>query len=221
MDRTHQHTSTKQWIARAGGAMTAVLGLTMFSPEAIAGGPFPTERPIYIAVGDVSRTPMGWQQFCGDHPSECRVTPSVPRDVRLTPDAWRQLNGINDYVNQTIEPATDLEIYGKVEYWAYPVDRGDCEDFVLLKRRMLLDAGWPREALLITVVRDQRDDGHAVLTVRTDHGEFILDNLVTDILPWQRTGYRYVKRQSQSDPNVWIALGDPRSRATVASTDRR
>jgi len=27
---------------------------------------------------------------------------------------------------------------------------GDCEDYVLLKRKMLIDAGWPREALLIT-----------------------------------------------------------------------
>jgi predicted transglutaminase-like cysteine proteinase len=39
----------------------------------------------------------------------------------------------------------------------------DCEDYVLLKRRMLMQAGWPREALLVTVVRDKKGDGHAVL----------------------------------------------------------
>ncbi len=49
---------------------------------------------------------------------------------------------------------------------------------MLLKRRLLIRAGWPREALLITVVRDRKDEGHAVLTVKTDRGEFILDNQV-------------------------------------------
>jgi predicted transglutaminase-like cysteine proteinase len=75
---------------------------------------------------------------------------------------------------------------------------------------MLLQAGWPREALLITVVRDQHGDGHAILTVKTDKGEFILDNQRDDILVWSDTGYRFVKRQSQSDPNVWVSLGEPR-----------
>ena len=64
-----------------------------------------------------------------------------------------------------------------VERWNYPDDGyGDCEDYVLLKRRMLMQAGWPREALLITVVRDKKGDGHAVLTVKTNRGEFVLDN---------------------------------------------
>ena len=72
---------------------------------------------------------------------------------------------------------TDLEHWGVVESWYYPDDGyGDCEDYVLLKRRMLMQAGWPREALLITVVRDKNGDGHAVLTVKTDKGEYILDN---------------------------------------------
>ena len=64
---------------------------------------------------------------------------------------------------------TDIEHWGVVERWNYPDDGyGDCEDYVLLKRRMLMQAGWPREALLITVVRDKKGDGHAVLTVKTD-----------------------------------------------------
>ena len=100
-----------------------------------------------------------------------------------------------------------------VEQWDYPDDgKGDCEDYVLLKRRMLMQAGWPREALLITVVRDKKGDGHAVLTVKTNKGEFILDNQESEILPWNKTGYRFVKRQSQSDPNVWVALGEPQGR---------
>ena len=72
---------------------------------------------------------------------------------------------------------TDMEHWGVSERWNYPDDGyGDCEDYVLLKRRMLMQAGWPRQALLVTVVRDKQGDGHAVLTVKTDKGEFILDN---------------------------------------------
>jgi len=70
---------------------------------------------------------------------------------------------------------------------------------------------------LITVVRDKKGDGHSVLTVRSDKGEFVLDNQETEILPWSDTGYRYVKRQSQSDPNVWVSLGDNRTTTYVAS----
>jgi predicted transglutaminase-like cysteine proteinase len=139
----------------------------------------------------------------------------------MSGEAWKQLTFINDWVNQTIKPMTDLNHYGVIEKWTYPDDGyGDCEDYVLLKRRMLMQAGWPREALLITVVRDKNGDGHAVLTVKSDRGEFILDNQVSDIVLWSDTGYRFVKRQSQSDPNVWVSLGDSRPAATTAASPR-
>ena len=96
---------------------------------------------------------------------------------------------------------TDMDHWGVIEKWSLPTDGyGDCEDYVLLKRKMLIDAGWPREALLITVVRDKKGEGHAVLTVKTDKGEFILDNQNENVVAWTETGYRFVKRQSQSDP---------------------
>jgi predicted transglutaminase-like cysteine proteinase len=141
------------------------------------------------------------------------------RSRRATTKAWKELVRINKWVNDNIRPITDLEHWGVAERWNYPDDGyGDCEDYVLLKRRMLMQAGWPRQALLITVVRDKRGDGHAVLTVRTDKGELILDNQNVDILPWSETGYRFVKRQSQSDPNVWLALGDPRPAGATAAS---
>jgi predicted transglutaminase-like cysteine proteinase len=58
-----------------------------------------------------------------------------------------------------------------------------------------------------------------VLTVATDKGEFILDNQRDAILLWSETGYRYVKRQSQSDPNVWLSLGE-QSEAPATSASR-
>jgi predicted transglutaminase-like cysteine proteinase len=82
---------------------------------------------------------------------------------------------------------------------------------------MLIQSGWPREALLVTVVRDNEDEGHAVLTVITDKGDYVLDNKNEFIVLWSDTGYRFVKRQSQSDPNVWVSLGDPRPAITTAT----
>jgi predicted transglutaminase-like cysteine proteinase len=168
-------------------------------------------RPLFANVGPETKAPIGWVEFCIEYDPECKTTPSQPRDVVLTTTAWKDLVRVNRWVNTNIKPMTDLVHWGVVERWNYPDDGyGDCEDYVLEKRRMLLRAGWPREALLITVVRDLHGDGHAILTVKTDKGEFILDNQRDDILLWSDTGYRFVKRQSQSDPNVWVSLGEPR-----------
>jgi predicted transglutaminase-like cysteine proteinase len=177
-------------------------------------------RPPFAAVSGEARPPIGWVQFCVEYDPECKTKSSTPRDVVLTNRTWAYLVRVNHWVNANIRPMTDLKHWGVVERWNYPDDGyGDCEDYVLEKRRMLMAAGWPREALLITVVRDENDDGHAVLTVATDKGEFILDNQRDDILLWSRTGYRFVKRQSQSDPNVWVSLGEP-SGAPATSASR-
>ena len=199
-----------------------ILRLGWIVALAILAGPRPgvaQERLLYAAVGDITRPPIGWVEFCAEHVSECKVAPSEPRSVVLSLRLWRDLVRINQVVNANIKPMTDLEHYGVVEKWAYPDDGyGDCEDYVLLKRRMLMEAGWPREALLITVVRETSGDGHAVLTVRTDHGDFVLDNQNEAIVLWSESGYRFVKRQSQSDPNVWVSLGDPRPSAATATS---
>ncbi len=176
------------------------------------------ERPLFAAVGASVRAPIGWLEFCSEYAPECETKPLDARDVVLGTKAWKDLTRINRWVNDTVKPITDLEHWGVVERWNYPDDGyGDCEDYVLLKRRMLMQAGWPRQALLITVVRDKRGDGHAVLTVKTDKGEFILDNQNEEILLWSETGYRFVKRQSQSDPNAWLALGEPRPAPATAA----
>ena len=71
------------------------------------------------------------------------------------------------------------------------------------------------------MVRDKKGDGHAVLTVKTDKGEFILDNQAEEILLWSETGYRFVKRQSQSNPNQWVSLGDTRPAVSTAAASAR
>jgi predicted transglutaminase-like cysteine proteinase len=180
------------------------------------------EAPLYVKVAQVARAPIGWVEFCASNPGECATIPSAPRDVVLTPQAFKDLASVNRYVNESVKPLSDLEHWGIIEKWSYPDDGyGDCEDYVLFKRRLLIQAGWPREALLITVVRDRKDEGHAVLTVKTDRGELILDNQAEHVLPWFETGYRFVKRQSQTDPNVWVLLGDPLPAPTTVARQRR
>jgi predicted transglutaminase-like cysteine proteinase len=200
--------------ALAAGALAAALAI----PPAHAQS---EQRPLFISIGATARAPIGWIEFCSEYAPECETSVLEARDVVLSTKAWKDLLRINKWVNDQIKPITDLEHWGVVERWNYPDDgNGDCEDYVLLKRRLLMQAGWPRQALLITVVRDKKGDGHAVLTVKTDRGEFILDNQNEAVVLWSDTGYRFVKRQSQSDPNVWIALGDPRPATAATATSR-
>src|SRR5882724_4134309 len=173
---------------------------------------------VYASVGETARAPIGWIEFCADNPGECQGGASQPRDIVMSQAAWRDLLKVNRWVNENVKPVTDMDHWGVIEKWSLPTDGyGDCEDYVLMKRKMLIDAGWPREALLITVVRDKKGEGHAVLTVKTDKGEFILDNQNESVVAWTETGYRFVKRQSQSDPNLWVSLGDSRPAVATAS----
>ena len=97
-------------------------------------------------------------------------------------------------------------LYGQPEYWAYPKDAGDCEDYVLLKKRYLENLGFPADALLITVVRDEKNEGHAVLTVTAETGDIVLDNRRNEVVDWKDSDYSFLKRQSARDPRVWISL---------------
>ena len=204
----------KAFLRRGAAASLVVLAVQAMPTASTA-----DERPVFISLGETTRAPIGWIEFCVEYDPECKTKPSQPRDVMLSAPTWKTLERVNLWVNTHIKPMTDMDHWGVVERWNYPDDGyGDCEDYVLLKRRMLMQAGWPREALLITVVRDKRGDGHAVLTVKTDQGEYILDNQNDQILLWTDTGYRFVKRQSQSDPNVWIALGEPRAAPATATS---
>jgi predicted transglutaminase-like cysteine proteinase len=180
---------------------------------------YAVDRGLFIATGEETRPPIGWVEFCADNPDDCIPPASITRTATLTAKSWKELGRINKLVNDKIQPMTDMDHYGVVEKWSYPDDGyGDCEDYVLLKKRVLVDAGWPSDTLLVTVVRDQNGDGHAVLTVRTNRGEFVLDNQDPQILLWSETPYHYVKRQSQIDPNMWIALGDTRPSVATASS---
>lgn len=131
-----------------------------------------------------------------------------PASIRLTAQNMSILKRINRTANRSIKPVSNYDHWGTMmDHWDYPTDgKGDCKIYALYKRKLLQDAGFPRQALLMTVVRDLHNEGHTILTVKTDKGDFVLDNLVDEIRPWNATGYYFLKRQSQQNPNVWVSL---------------
>ena len=159
--------------------------------------------------------PIGHAMFCQQFPSECRVKARTTKAPKLTRKRWKEIVSINSQINRMVTPVTDMDYYGVEEHWTYPRDHGDCEDYVLLKRHMLMQNGWPASSLLITVVKQPNGDGHAVLTVRTDRADYVLDNLSTKVKQWNKTPYRYIKRQSARHSGHWITIRD--RRAEVAS----
>jgi predicted transglutaminase-like cysteine proteinase len=164
----------------------------------------------FAAVGEETSVPYGWVDFCRRYQGECDQERVAAVDINLSAKALREIMRVNRWVNAHVEPVSDMDHWGLVDRWDYPLDgKGDCEDYALLKRKMLIDIGFPRQALLMTVVKDESQEGHAILTLKTSKGEFVLDNLNDEMKPWTAAGYRFVKRQSQQDPNVWVMLGPP------------
>ncbi len=199
-------------------ALVAVLSASVSVAQAQSS----TDHAQYMRVHGRALPPFGYVQFCQRHRDEC-----VPADrtslsrFDATPAHLSELDRVNRAINASVSPVTDRELYGREEYWTFPAGQGDCEDYVVLKRRILMNLGWPASSLLITVVRDEAGDGHAVLTARTLQGDFVLDNKVDEVRLWSQTPYRYLMRQSYLNPQLWMAL-DPRasqSASTVAGVN--
>ncbi|WP_026623376.1 putative transglutaminase-like cysteine proteinase [Ensifer sp. WSM1721] len=167
--------------------------------------------PANMTVGGATNPPIGHYEFCKSYQSECRSVGPDHGPAVLTRDGWRKILEVNYEVNQAVTPMTDIEIHGVEEEWSYPDTVGDCEDYVLLKRRKLIESGFSPADLLITVVLQPNGDGHAVLTVRTDRGDFILDNMRSKVLLWSDTEYTYLKRQSSENAGRWVKLQDGRA----------
>jgi predicted transglutaminase-like cysteine proteinase len=166
----------------------------------------PTASPSVTEVG-AARPIMGWVRLCAQRPEECAVDVSEPTTISLTPRAWQTLNRVNREVNAAIRAKTDKDHLGIEDRWDFAEDGyGDCEDYQLVKRKRLVESGFPRRALRMTVVIDEDGAGHAVMMVRTDRGDFILDNKRNAVLPWHQTGYTYVKREGDAG-SAWASLG--------------
>lgn len=182
-------------------------------------------RRATMPVHGLTNAPPGYIDFCRRNPRTCQSQSALQRvashheRVKLTAERWIKLIAVNSYINDLIEPKTDRDLYGVEEFWTLPRAAGDCEDYVLLKRRELMKRGWPESALLITVVLDEQGDGHAVLTVRTAQGDFVLDNKHSRVLLWRDVPYTFIKRQSYRAPQLWVSL-TPRLGGNAVATSR-
>lgn len=204
----------------------AVLAIALHTLPASATGQAALEqkadRSLHSTEYGETLPPIGYVNFCAANSSECAPYSTGEKlssnFMDMTPERWNTLYQINTYVNGKIRPVSDQQLYGQAEVWAYPTTAGDCEDFVLLKKRALQEIGVPASNLHITVVLDEHNEGHAVLTVSTEEGDYILDNRRNDILLWNDTNYTFLKRQSAQNPKLWVALlKKPSAADTVAS----
>lgn len=176
----------------------------------------PTTASI-ASIGTESRPPIGWVGLCRDMPTECRLDSSEASTFEMNLDTWRMIVRINTAVNADIKPMSDQDQWGVLEHWGLPTTgAGDCEDYALLKRKRLVEAGIPRRAMLMTVVIDETGGGHAILTLRTSRGDYVLDNKRNAVLPWDATGYRFVKRESQDNVG-WVAMGEQNPSTTAGN----
>jgi predicted transglutaminase-like cysteine proteinase len=205
----------------AGAAAAAFLALSLLLPDisrAQTVAALPSETSPLAGSGTVDPI-RAWVELCRHSPEECTVDASEKAVIALTPEVWQTLVTVNRTVNERITAITDREHWGIEDRWNMPSDGyGDCEDIQLLKRKELIARGLPRRALRMTVVIDEEGDGHAVLMVRTDRGDLILDNRRAPILPWTRTGYVYIKREGQ-DGRAWVSLGGISSPVVTANGD--
>jgi len=186
----------------AGAAVAALLGGCAATPAAMPS--------VGFAIPDESRVaaqPAGFVSFCERFADQCRATPGGSPRIALTPQTWLLLNAVNLRINDSIWPEDDFKHYGRAEYWTIPTDGyGDCDDYAVTKRHDLLQAGLPAQALRLAVVDSEASGRHAVLTVATDKGDFVLDNLTSDIKSWRATNYIWIERQDAANPMKWVSL---------------
>jgi len=169
------------------------------------------------SITGTARPIAAWTEFCERYASECAVDRNEPAILTLTPAIWQTVNTVNRRVNKAIHAVTDQDHWNVADRWDLAEDgQGDCEDFQLRKRALLADAGLPRRAMRMTVVIDEKGEGHAVLTLITDRGDMVLDNKTNAIVPWHKTGYVFIKRESQ-DMTAWVSLGGVTSPVTTAN----
>lgn len=198
-------------------ALTLTTGHMRVAKDAEAGeaGPAGISQHVVLIEFGNSRMPSGFAALCLREPGFCASVRPAPAPLALSPEQFKLIERINVAVNHAVASATDEELYGRKEFWTLPGEAGDCEDYVLLKRKLLAESGIPLGSLLITVVHDENGEAHAVLSIPTTEGDLVLDNRRNEVLAWRETGYSFIKRQSAANPNRWVAL----SRGELQTTD--
>jgi len=138
---------------------------------------------------------------------QCVTSQNNAPAVHLDLGTQAVLDTVNQSVNRSIWPESDERHYGVAEFWDIPKDGyGNCHDYALTKRKQLIDAGLPERALRIAIVVTPRENRHAVLTVTTDRGDLVLDNLNDAVKPWSEVDYQWIERQDNDGGLGWVNL---------------
>ena len=197
------------WLLRTIAITFLLLFALVYGPGAKADGLHLVNLTDWIPIADGRAQPTAaWSEFCERNPSECAINPAEPATIQLDERVWNAIVAVNSQVNAAVLPQEDIAHWGVIDRWDYPDDGyGDCEDYQLLKRRLLVEAGLPRRALRMVVVLDELGQGHAVMAVHTDRGDFILDNKRDAVLAWHQTGYVYIKSEGDRT-HAWIWLSN-------------
>lgn len=106
---------------------------------------------------------------------------------------YKIAESINSDVNNRISYKSDLDLFGTSEWWVEAKGYGDCEDYALLKRYLLLNSDWNLSDVCITCCWCETGDYHCVLLVNTDKGWYILDNRHTFPMPPKSLPYKWDK----------------------------
>ena len=184
------------------------------SPTQLSGGyqvAIAAHASSFLTAYSSTTQPDGFSGTCGQYPWAC----SSQGGAISSTEALRIATRVNRQVNSRIRSATDRQLYGVEDRWALPVKgAGDCEDYALLKKKLLLEAGLPGGMLLLATALNRRSEPHAVLVLRLPTGDMILDNETSVVKPWQRTGHTYLKIQVAEHPSQWssVLLGPLASR---------
>jgi predicted transglutaminase-like cysteine proteinase len=195
--------------------MLAVSAVAVILPQVASAGVFnapkqPFDVPMAGKVNTKSYTlgPAGFYVMCSTMPSACKVqrarnVGTAAGAIKLTVDTLSLVDRVNRQINGSMRPQAEA---GNADVWKIGGSTGDCEDYALIKRAALLRNGFPSSSLLMTSVITGRGESHAVLMVRTDRGDFVLDNLSPRVKPWSATGYRFISMQSPDNPRMWVRL---------------
>lgn len=203
---------TRLMAARDAAAARHVRGLVTALLALLVGLALPNQAmpsasdgvPVFLAARKPIAAPAGFAGLCQSHRWLCARSGA---GATVPGDALGRAAAINRAVNHGVRQISDRRQYGRDEVWALPTRRGgDCEDLAMLKKQKLIAAGMPAERLLLATALDRRRQPHAVLILRTARGDLVLDNLTDRILPWQATGYSFIKMQNPDRPSRWDAV---------------
>ncbi|BCH04119.1 transglutaminase [Mesorhizobium loti] len=195
--------STAQGNAGIDPIQTAAIIPGVFGSVALSMHNFPVSArwaPVYKAIVDCSAGTA-----CDGKNSIFTAIVNAAKDKRFVD----KLSFINSSINHAIAYKKDSVVYGKLDYWAKPSEilerrAGDCEDFAILKMAALLRAGIPAQSMSLVVLQDRkRGFFHAVLSVSTGSGVFILDSL-SNVVSRDSDLPDYVPLYSFSTDRAWI-----------------